>query len=228
MDTFKVCNAMWQRAFGPEFGKAIREDYQTEDFDDIEGDLRTGKEKLLAVCSKGQMVEIQKAEQLYNRAGQVAAEDSFYAGMFAGFRHYFTSGKYDELSFYELVSRGQVDGVATPSAARRRTLENEANRIIDALSVPGNHELEEHILSVSCGWGQRVYYSGYMAFRLGYAAAWNILEGIDPAVTGEVVMTELLKFEKEGGVSAPIDNAEPSEDAKTAAAGELDTKGAAQ
>lgn len=213
MDAFKVCNAMWQRAFGPEFGKAIREDYQTEDFDNIEGDLRTGKEKLLAVCSKGQMAEIQKAEQLYNRAGQVAAEDAFYAGMFAGFRHYFTPGKYDDLSFYELVAKGQLDGVASPGATRRSALENEANRIIDAFSVPGDHELEEHILSVTCGWGQRIYYAGYMAFRLGYAAAWNVLESVDPAVTGEVVTAELLKLEKESRASDPIDDAEPPEDA---------------
>lgn len=219
MDVFKVCNAMWQRAFGAEFGRAIREDYQAEDFEDIEGDLRTGKEKLLAVCSKEQAAEIQKAEQLYDRAGQVAAEDAFYAGMFAGFRHYFTPGEYDDLSFYELVSRGQLDGVASPSATGRRTLENEANRIIDAFSVPGDHELEEHILSVTCGWGQRIYYSGYMAFRLGYTAAWNILESVDPAVTGEVVMAELLRLEKESGVSAPIDHAEPPEDASAVEAG---------
>ena len=171
---------MEDRAMDSQFLKDICAIYNPKDFGDTEPDCEVGYRHLLPLLTVDQKTSLEKMEQAYIQRRAYAAKYGFKCGLFGAFRQYFGASVAQDAGFQDLL----CDDLLTQPGMQRHQ-ENYAdielcNQLEQAILDGLSEEDQEHVVSITCAWQQRVYSAAHSAFYCGYQAGWKITEAIMP------------------------------------------------
>lgn len=171
---------MEDRAMDSQFLKDIRAIYDAKDYGDTEPDCKEGYRHLLLLLTAAQKTNLEKMEHAFANRQAYAAKYGFKCGMYGAFRQYFGASVAQDAGFQDLL----CDDLLTQPGMQRHQ-ENYADielcnqleqTILDGLS----EEDQEHVVSITCAWQQRVYSAAHDGFYCGFRAAYDIIEAIVP------------------------------------------------
>lgn len=184
MTTRKLIEAIATNAFGEGFQEEIRNIYRRDvangEFAAEEKDYADAIAALMAALSSEKTSLLSEYEETCVKIREFSASYGFIAGLYCGFKQYFTPEREDDGGFGRYVS----DDIALMPKMKRH-FENYANiehrneigtSIIDGM----DEEMHEHFVSVECAWSQRAHSASINGFYAGYRAALAILDRIEP------------------------------------------------
>ena len=198
---------MAQRAFSFQFHDGILDMYSARDYGATEPDYETGFNYLASILTEDQRQALNHMENTYIARRNYAAEYGFKCGMYGAFRQFFGSSGARDGGFDDLVGN---DLLMQPKMQRHH--QNYANielcNKIDAeIMTTLSKEDQEHIVSVTCAWQQRVYSAAMDGFYCGYRAAYDLMEAINPLVKVQN-MEKILTMEYHLGYIKPYSEVE--------------------
>ena len=177
------------------------------EFDIEEHDYKIGKEVLSNHLSQDQKSMLDDLECTYAFNIPYAAKFGFIAGLFVGFHHYFVKREEWEHNIDSVL----ISNLFEKAGMERHTEYNERN--LQCLELSSRFEqllpkdLYEHVVSVDCAWGQRIYFSATRELYLGYRAAHMVVEAIIPFGTVKL-FGDRLQLECDLGMIEDVDTAE--------------------
>lgn len=171
-------------ALGSSFLKAIKVMYQqaVEDgvFQTVESEYTTGVDALNTVFSPGQAERLAEYEHACSSIRDYSARYGFLAGLYCGFKQYFTPEVEDDGGFLKYVN----DEIGRmPRMKRHKEYFDDVihrNRLACAMEDETDDTIRYHVVSIESAWGQRAYSASVDGFYLGYRAAIAILETVEP------------------------------------------------
>ncbi len=177
-----ILSTMEVNAFGKSYLEGLSTIYDSRDYGDTETDFTSGMLALVEILSEEQKQVLSQMEEAYSARRSCAARYGFKCGIFGAFRQHFGWANPSDGGFMELV----VDDLMTQPKMQRHH-ENFANiektnRLYASITDTLSKEDQEHMVSVACGWDQRVYSAALDGFYCGYRAAYDIMEAIEPLV----------------------------------------------
>ena len=183
-------------ALGSSFLKAIKVMYQqaVEDgvFQTVESEYTTGVDALNTVFSPGQTEQLAEYEHTCSSIRDYSARYGFLAGLYCGFKQYFTPEVEDDGGFMKYVN----DEIGRmPRMKRHKGYFDDITRRNDlayAMEEETDDMIRYHVVSVESAWGQRAYSASIDGFYLGYRAAIAILEKVEPQNWPALVMERNL------------------------------------
>lgn len=193
------------RALGTAYLDAIEVMYQTavEDgmLETVESEYATGVGKLNAVFSSEQTDRLAEYEHTCSSIRDYSARYGFLAGLYCGFKQYFTPEVEDDGGFMKYVN----DEIGRmPRMKRHKGYFDDITRRNDlayAMEEETDDTIRYHVVSVESAWGQRAYSASIDGFYLGYRAAIAILEKVEPQNWPALAMERnLLMMEHRLGV----------------------------
>lgn len=172
------------RALGTAYLDAIEVMYQTavEDgmLETVESEYATGVGKLNAVFSSEQTDRLAEYEHTCSSIRDYSARYGFLAGLYCGFKQYFTPEVEDDGGFMKYVN----DEIGRmPRMKRHKGYFDDITRRNDlayAMEEETDDTIRYHVVSIESAWGQRTYSASIDGFYLGYRAAIAILEKVEP------------------------------------------------
>ena len=184
------------RALGTAYLDAIEVMYQTavEDgmLETVESEYATGVGKLNAVFSSEQTDRLAEYEHTCSSIRDYSARYGFLAGLYCGFKQYFTPEVEDDGGFMKYVN----DEIGRmPRMKRHKGYFDDITRRNDlayAMEEETDDTIRYHVVSVESAWGQRAYSASIDGFYLGYRAAIAILEKVEPQSWPALVMERNL------------------------------------
>ena len=192
-------------ALGSSFLKAIKVMYQqaVEDgvFQTVESEYTTGVDALNTVFSPGQTEQLAEYEHTCSSIRDYSARYGFLAGLYCGFKQYFTPEVEDDGGFMKYVN----DEIGRmPRMKRHKGYFDDITRRNDlayAMEEETDDTIRYHVVSIESAWGQRAYSASVDGFYLGYRAAIAILEKVEPQNWPALAMERnLLMMEHRLGV----------------------------
>ena len=207
MNVKNIIDEMGARAFAYSFLQGINDLYDAKECENIEFDYQNAFNHLLTILSDDLLASLNLMEGAYTECRYYAAQYGFKCGIFGAFRHFFGCRCVEDGGFQELVAN---DLLMQPKMQRHR--EYYANielcnkyekRIMESLST----EYQEHMVSVTCAWQQRVYSAAMDGFYCGYRAAYDLMESINPLVKVQN-MDKILTMEYHLGYIKPYSEVE--------------------
>ena len=184
------------RALGTAYLDAIEVMYQTavEDgmLETVESEYATGVCKLNAVFSSEQTDRLAEYEHTCSSIRDYSARYGFLAGLYCGFKQYFTPEVEDDGGFMKYVN-DEIGRV--PRMKRHKGYFDDITRRNDlayAMEEETDDTIRYHVVSVESAWGQRAYSASIDGFYLGYRAAIAILEKVEPQSWPALVMERNL------------------------------------
>ena len=193
------------RALGTAYLDAIEVMYQTavEDgmLETVESEYATGVGKLNAVFSSEQTDRLAEYEHTCSSIRDYSARYGFLAGLYCGFKQYFTPEVEDDGGFMKYVN----DEIGRmPRMKRHKGYFDDITRRNDlayAMEEETDDTIRYHVVSIESAWGQRTYSASIDGFYLGYRAAIAILEKVEPQNWPALAMERnLLMMEHRLGV----------------------------
>lgn len=184
MTTRKLIEAIATDAFGKGFQEEVRNIYLRDvangEFATEESDYAAAIAVLTVALSPEKTSLLSEYEETCVKIREFSASYGFIAGLYCGFKQYFTPEREDDGGFAKYVS----DDIALMPKMKRH-LENYANiehrNEIGASIIDGMDEkMHEHFVSVECAWSQRAHSASINGFYAGYRAALAILDKIEP------------------------------------------------
>ena len=183
-------------ALGSSFLKAIKVMYQqaVEDgvFQTVESEYTTGVDALNTVFSPGQAERLAEYEHACSSIRDYSARYGFLAGLYCGFKQYFTPEVEDDGGFMKYVN----DEIGRmPRMKRHKGYFDDItrrNKLAYAMEEETDDMIRYHVVSVESAWGQRAYSASIDGFYLGYRAAIAILEKVEPQNWPALVMERNL------------------------------------
>lgn len=171
---------MEDRAMDSQFLKDIRAIYDAKDYGDTEPDCKEGYRHLLLLLTAAQKTNLEKMEYAFSNRQAYAAKYGFKCGLFGAFRQYFGASVAQDAGFQDLL----CDDLLTQPGMQRHQeyyadieLCNQLEQtILDGLS----EEDQEHVVSITCAWQQRVYSAAHDGFYCGFRAAYDIIDAVVP------------------------------------------------
>ena len=171
-------------ALGSSYLDAIKAMYQqaVEDgmFETVESEYATGIGELNAVLSSEQTDRLAEYEHTCSSIRDYSARYGFLAGLYCGFKQYFTPEVEDDGGFMKYVN----DEIGRmPRMKRHKGYFDDITRRNDlayAMEEETDDTIRYHVVSVESAWGQRTYSASIDGFYLGYRAAIAILEKVEP------------------------------------------------
>ena len=193
------------RALGTAYLDAIEVMYQTavEDgmLETVESEYATGVGKLNAVFSSEQTDRLAEYEHTCSSIRDYSARYGFLAGLYCGFKQYFTPEVEDDGGFMKYVN-DEIGRV--PRMKRHKGYFDDITRRNDlayAMEEETDDTIRYHVVSIESAWGQRAYSASVDGFYLGYRAAIAILEKVEPQNWPALAMERnLLMMEHRLGV----------------------------
>lgn len=184
------------RALGTAYLDAIKVMYQTavEDgmLETVESEYATGVGKLNAVFSSEQTDRLAEYEHTCSGIRDYSARYGFLAGLYCGFKQYFTPEVEDDGGFMKYVN----DEIGRmPRMKRHEGYFDDIIRRNDlayAMEEETDDTIRYHVVSVESAWAQRTYSASIDGFYLGYRAAIAILEKVEPQNWPALVMERNL------------------------------------
>ena len=171
-------------ALGSSFLKAIKVMYQqaVEDgvFQTVESEYEEGVCVLNEVFSSEQTDQLAEYEHTCSNIRDYSARYGFLAGLYCGFKQYFTPEVEDDGGFLKYVN----DEIGRmPRMKRHKEYFDDVihrNRLACAMEDETDDTIRYHVVSIESAWGQRAYSASVDGFYLGYRAAIAILETVEP------------------------------------------------
>ena len=171
-------------ALGSSFLNAIKVMYRqaVEDgvFETVESEYEAGVRELSAVFSSEQTDRLAEYEHTCSSIRDYSARYGFLAGLYCGFKQYFTPEVEDDGGFLKYVN----DEIGRmPRMKRHKEYFDDVihrNRLACAMEEETDDTIRYHVVSIESAWGQRAYSASVDGFYLGYRAAIAILETVEP------------------------------------------------
>ena len=171
-------------ALGSSFLNAIKVMYRqaVEDgvFETVESEYEAGVRELSAVFSSEQTDRLAEYEHTCSSIRDYSARYGFLAGLYCGFKQYFTPEVEDDGGFLKYVN----DEIGRmPRMKRHKEYFDDVihrNRLACAKEEETDDTIRYHVVSIESAWGQRAYSASVDGFYLGYRAAIAILETVEP------------------------------------------------
>lgn len=171
-------------ALGSSFLNAIKVMYRqaVEDgvFETVESEYEAGVRELSAVFSSEQTDRLAEYEHTCSSIRDYSARYGFLAGLYCGFKQYFTPEVEDDGGFLKYVN----DEIGRmPRMKRHKEYFDDVihrNRLACAMEEEEDDTIRYHVVSIESAWGQRAYSASVDGFYLGYRAAIAILETVEP------------------------------------------------
>lgn len=171
-------------ALGASYLDAIKAMYQqaVEDgvFETVEMEYATGIDALNTMFSSEQTDCLAEYEHTCSSIRDYSARYGFLAGLYCGFKQYFTPEVEDDGGFMKYVNDeiGRTPGMKHhkeyfDDVARR-------NELACAMEEGTDDMIRYHVVSVESAWCQRAYSASIDGFYLGYRTAIAILEKVEP------------------------------------------------
>lgn len=199
--------------FGSEYQENIRAIYQADvdagKFATEEGEYAAAKADLPSMLSAEKIGLLDELESICQKIREYSASYGFTAGIFCGFRQYFTDDQEADGGFTKTV----VDDVAMQPKMQRhhenyKNIErrNELGRQLDEGE---SEEVKEHLVSIECTWSQRAHSASLNGFYCGYRAALEVIEKVTPFSCCKVRMVgKILSMENWLGYTQSFENRE--------------------
>ena len=171
-------------ALGSSYLDAIKVMYQyaVEDgvFETVESEYEAGVRELSAMFSSEQTDRLAEYEHTCSSIRNYSARYGFLAGLYCGFKQYFTPEVEDDGGFLKYVNNeiGRM-----PRMKRHKEYFDDVihrNRLACAMEEEEDDTIRYHVVSIESAWGQRAYSASVDGFYLGYRAAIAILETVEP------------------------------------------------
>ena len=171
-------------ALGSSFLNAIKVMYRqaVEDgvFETVESEYEAGVRELSAVFSSEQTDRLAEYEHTCSSIRDYSARYGFLAGLYCGFKQYFTPEVEDDGGFLKYVN----DEIGRmPRMKRHKEYFDDVihrNRLACAMEEETDDTIRYHVVSIESAWGQRAYSASVDGFYLGYRAAIAIQETVEP------------------------------------------------
>ena len=171
-------------ALGSSYLDAIKVMYQqaVENgvFETVETEYTAGIDELNTAFSPGQAERLAEYEHTCSSIRDFSARYGFLAGLYCGFKQYFTPEVEDDGGFLKYVN----DEVGRmPRMKRHKEYFDDVirrNKLARAMEEETDDTIRYHVVSVESAWGQRAYSASIDGFYLGYRAAIAILEKVEP------------------------------------------------
>lgn len=171
-------------ALGSSYLDAIKVMYQqaVENgvFETVETEYTAGIDELNTAFSPGQAERLAEYEHACSSIRDFSARYGFLAGLYCGFKQYFTPEVEDDGGFLKYVN----DEVGRmPRMKRHKEYFDDVirrNKLARAMEEETDDTIRYHVVSVESAWGQRAYSASIDGFYLGYRAAIAILEKVEP------------------------------------------------
>lgn len=184
MSTRKVLKEMLENCLGAAYQQEIRNRYQRNVEKDVYGveerEYDAGIAELIILFSQEKKAQLAEYEKTCSSLREYAARYGFLAGIYCGFKQYFTSAHEADGGFTKYV----CDEIhRMPKMKRHREYYADIERrnsLAEAMDTGSTGKAQYHIVSVECAWDQRSYSASIDGFYLGYHAAVAILEEIEP------------------------------------------------
>lgn len=182
--TKELLKEMGTLAFGSEYQANIREIYQKNvdagKFCTEENDYTDAKAALPNLLSTKKLALLEEMEDACREIREYSASYAFVAGLFCGFKQYFTDDAEADGGFDQTV----VKDVAMQPKMQRH-FENYANiqkrnDLSQQLDDVAPKDAKEHLVSIECAWGQRAHSASINGFYCGYRAALDVIEKVQP------------------------------------------------
>lgn len=192
-------------ALGSSFLNAIKVMYRqaVKDgvFETVESEYEAGVRELNAVFSSEQTDRLAEYEHTCSDIRDYSARYGFLAGLYCGFKQYFTPEVEDDGGFMKYVN----DEIGRmPRMKRHKRYFDDItrrNKLAYAMEEETDDMIRYHVVSVESAWGQRAYSASIDGFYLGYRAAIAILEKVEPQNWPALAMERnLLMMEHRLGV----------------------------
>lgn len=175
-------------AFGAAFQQEICNVYQrnakADGVDTLEADYLDAKSFLTAVLSPEKLVKLAAYEDTCKSLRAFSARFGFEAGLFCGFKQFFTSNQDEDGGFYTHVENEIASMPNMTLHAESYENIRQRNALLDALHKEEDGAVSEGLLSVDCAWNQRTYSASIHGFYCGYLGAMQIIDNVDKSQGG--------------------------------------------
>ena len=198
MTTRDFLSTIAANAFGETFLQEIGNVYQrnaeADGVDTLEADYLDAKNFLTAVLSPEKLAKLAAYENTCKSIWDFGARFGFEAGLFCGFKQFFTLNKDEDGGFYIHVD----NEIATmPNmACHPENYQNiqQRNALLDELI---NDTIAEQLITVDCAWSQRERSASIHGFYCGYLGAMQIIDNVERSHGGSHSMqNQLLAMEQ--------------------------------
>ena len=186
---------------------AYKQEMQDDEADITEREFETGKKSLLAVLNDNQKLALTEMESLCAENVKYALKFGFIRGIFVGFQQYFerdtTKCPFEKFVADEILKQPHMNKYVEYS--NRRIKFNEICKVmeeqLDEVDI-------EHVISVYCGWEDRLYGVLRYAFYMGYRYALYIIEEVEPIGATLNMIEKIQLTEYEIGFTTAVDDRE--------------------
>ena len=202
MNVKEILEGMAARAFFASYLGGVCELYDVRDNGSAEADYETGMAQLAGILNDDQKADLQEMEQAYKARRNCASVYGFKCGLYGAFRQHFGQHTAQDGGFQDLVCNDLL--MQTKMQRHRENYANiERSNSLDAtISETLSEADQEHMVSISCAWQQRIYNAAMDGFYCGYRAAYDLMEAIHPLVKAEN-MDKILTMEYHLGYIKP-------------------------
>lgn len=200
MTSTQVIRDIFQNGLDANFLQQLRNMYQRNvaggAFAELEEEYTTGITALKSTPSSDVAKKLNKYEHICSELWEYSSRYGFIAGLFCGFKQYFTDDQDADGGFLRTVWN---EIAVTPqmmqhinyytNIEQQNMLAREIEAAIDAAAY-------YHFVSVQCAWDQRSYSASIDGFYLGYRSAIAILGVVNPQSISSLKMeSKLLSME---------------------------------
>lgn len=208
MNVQNVLKGMKADALNQNFFEAITVAYNADPAcSSIEEAHHTAVASLRRVLTEEQMADLVCLEASCSESRAYAANYGFSAGMFCGFKQFFTEDKDFDGGFDKTVCK---DLFQEPLMKRHRENYNRSlhcNELDEKISKHLDESMQKHVVSIRCAWDNRIHYAALQGFYCGYRAALSIVEQVKPLATMESI-SKILTMEYFLGYIKPYSETE--------------------
>lgn len=193
MTTQTFLTSIAANAFDATFQQEICNFYQrnakADCVDTLEADYKDAKAFLITALSANKLAQLSSYEELCVKIREFSGRFGFEAGLFCGFKQFFTADNAEDGGFYAHVEN---EIASMPNMTlHTESYENirQRNALLDALHKEEDSAVSEGLLSVDCAWNQRTYSASIHGFYCGYLGAMQIIDDVGKSQGGCRQMT---------------------------------------
>lgn len=174
MTTDRVLAEILENGLGPAYQEKIRKRYQCDTaeglFEPEEREYDAGIAALAQTLSPEKMSKLTEYENTCSSLREYAAKYGFLAGLYSGFKQFFTLKHELDGGFAKHIS-DEIHKMPQMMQHREYYAKIEhRNHLAEALEAEVGCENQYHLVSVACAWEQRAHSASIDGFYLGYHA----------------------------------------------------------
>lgn len=195
MSVQTMLKEMSYRAFDSSYDNYLKADYDkwTKDaYQEEEQEYAVASAELAKILDAQQSEKLEATEKNYQANREYAARYGFQAGLFSGFGQYFGDLNVSEEGFDGALMKNLLE---MPGMARHFEFYNRNEDIlllVKELDESLDEVAKEHLVSIECAWGQRIYSAACHSFYCGYRAAIALIDTVSPMEGYRMIANTLM------------------------------------